>query len=311
MTDEEIINTYKLYLNKGENIPLGYLTNHNISLYVDYLLTKIKKCKTNDDILKVYSKKLLIDYGLRHILDIYNDLYDIIQIVYPNRFKKWEIQGSIINKIEYWNSNRIIECFKWIIEEKLQYSTEDIKSKDCRLEIKSQLRKYIKSIRIPTISYLLEKAYPGVYNLWEFGAVPRGYWDNKDNIIRAVKWLAEEKYNIFEDDSRKLTTDIFNRYGLNSIITKYSIYDLLELVYPGEFKPWEASKPPRGYWKDMNHIIEAFKWLIEDRLELKPEEIKDKLSTYDIDKYGLGSLFINVFNHSKNSLIKTLYPDYK
>ena len=309
---ERLIHLYKLSLNDNSNLSIDYLTKDTIPILIKYLLRTIKKCRTKEDIIRVYSKKLLIDNGLENLFNVYDNTYDIIQLVYPNRFKKWEIKCGINNKREYWTEDKMIECLRWIIEEDLHYSIEDISKYEIyRIKIDLRLKELIQLNNIPKLSYLLDRVYPGVFNIWEFGRIPKGYWDNKDNVIKAVKWLAEEKYNIFEDDSKRLTKEIFNKYHLNSLTQYYSISELLELAYPGEFKPWEICNPPRGYWNDINHVIEAFKWLIEDKLELKPEEIKDKLNIQLIEKYGLLCPYSLVFHRSKNKMLKVLYPDYK
>ena len=308
--NDQLIKMYKSSLNKNWQIPIEYLTNDNIILLIKYLLERVNNCRTKQDIIKIYSKNLLIDNGLKYLFDIYDNTYDIIQIVYPNKFKQWEIKDSINNQEKYWTEDKLIECVKWIIEDELKYTVEEINKYNAyRIKIDLKLHEYIISKYTPSISYILELAYPGKFNIWEFDKrIPKNYWKNKNNIIRAMKWLMEEKYNIFIDSSRRLTTDIFRKYGLDKLLKIYSIYELVELAYPGEFKPWEICKAPKGYWT-RETAIEAFRWLIEDILKYQPNEIKKKLKLDSIINYGLLTPFINIFNRSKSQIIEALYPN--
>lgn len=309
MTNKELSTFYNHIIQNNWIVPEEYLTENNIKVFIKKLF-KIKKCKTDEDILKIYSIKLLKDNGLEYLLDKYDNIYDIIQIVYPDRFKIWEIKDGILNPQLYWKDEKnIIDCLKWIIEDKLKYTTEDINKYEAyRINIELKLEQYINIRNIPSLSILLEKAYPNRYNIWLFGRrMPKNYWDNKNNIIRAMKWLLEGEYNIFEDSNKKLTKKILSLYGLGALIKKYSLYDLVELAYPGEFKAWEICIAPRDYWNH-NTSVEAFKWLIEEKLQISPNEIVKKVNKDVIHEYGLQKPFEKIFHKSRTRIKETLYP---
>ena len=54
-----------------------------------------------------------------------NSPYDALNSVYPNKFKLWELKK--INK-GIWNKEMGKEAVKWLIEEKLKFSDEEIRN---------------------------------------------------------------------------------------------------------------------------------------------------------------------------------------
>ncbi|MTI53799.1 hypothetical protein [Geosporobacter ferrireducens] len=78
------------------NVPLAYWNEETAKEAIIWLFEEKLKW-TDEDIIKKLTRKTLIDNGLKTPLDqIYNDsLYEAINAVYPNRFKKEELYGYI------------------------------------------------------------------------------------------------------------------------------------------------------------------------------------------------------------------------
>lgn len=55
-----------------------------------------------------------------------NSPYRAVDATYPNKFKPWEFKQA---PMEYWTIENGIIATKWLIEEKLNFSNEDIKEK--------------------------------------------------------------------------------------------------------------------------------------------------------------------------------------
>ena len=87
-----------------------------------------------------------------------------------------------------------------------------------------------------------------------------------------------------------------------------SPYQAINTTYPNKFKEWEFSKTPSNFWiKEKG--VEAIKWLIEEKLKLTDEELKEQLSEkLFIDNKLRGMLYI-CFNYSPYQAINTAYPN--
>ena len=89
-----------------------------------------------------------------------------------------------------------------------------------------------------------------------------------------------------------------------------TIYDVIDLAFPGEFKPWEFYKISNGFWKNENNIKDAVKWLIEEKMQFKlPCTIR--ISKQDFYDNSLKSLIIysNKNHIGLKNIIKMLYND--
>ena len=49
----------------------------------------------------------------------------------------------------------------------------------------------------------INNAYPNKYKEWEFSFVPRGFWNDKENGIKATKWLIEEKLKLNDKELKE------------------------------------------------------------------------------------------------------------
>ena len=160
------------------------------------------------------------------------------------------------------------------------------------------------------------------YKPWLNGKVPNGYWVNEDNRKEALKWLIEEKLDIFNTDN-KLTREDFVNNGLDGIFRYYfnrSIKNVFKFIYPrkyntvyeynrrkistnypDDYKPWINGRVPKNYWKDENNIRKALEWLVAKY----PDR---RLTVEDFANNNLRGLLYDTFNNSIFKAEKFLYP---
>ena len=87
-----------------------------------------------------------------------------------------------------------------------------------------------------------------------------------------------------------------------------SPYQALNTTYPNKFKEWEFKNVPINFW-NKEKGIEATKWLIEEKLKLTDEELKEQLSVNLFKDNNLGGMLRSCFNDSPYRAINSTYPN--
>ena len=241
--------------------------------------------------------------------------YKAINIIYPERnYQPWEF--NIVPQ-GYWNNiDNGINATKWLVETKLQLSEKELKEQlSLNLFKKYGLSGMLQYCFNDSPYKAITLSYPERnYQPWEFNIVPKGYWNNIDNGINAIKWLIETKLQLSEKELKEqLSLNLFKKYGLSSMLQycfNDSPYKAIALSYPERnYKPWEFNQVPRSYWGDINNGINATKWLIETKLQLNEDELKEQLSANLFKENGLGGMLQYCFNSSPYEAINTTYPE--
>ena len=159
--------------------------------------------------------------------------------------------------------------------------------------------------------------YPNKFKEWEFKCSI--VW-NEDNAKDAIRWVIEEKLGIKDldndEDRNKLIKNynqkLFLKYKLRSIlnVVDYSSYNILDMVYPDKFKPWELENCPNNYWND-DTIKESIKWLVEEKLKLTCDEYDKviRINRRVFNKYGLGTVIHIYFGDSVFKALDFAYPN--
>ena len=256
-----------------------------------------------------YNSELLKKHKLNGMLNrVFGcRLYHSLDNAYPNKFKPWELK---MTPISFWNENTGKEAIRWLIEEKLKWSREQV----CKGYGSKLLKEYGLTSMVETVFHsrykALEKAYPGEFKIWEIEQLGFTKWDIESGK-EATKWLIEErlKWNR-EQICERLETRVFAENGLMSMLSILygsNCYNALNSVYPGEFKPWELKSVPTGYWNKEEHVIEAIKWLIEDKLKGSMEDKCKSLSQETFKEYGLYGLLKIRFGGSVYKAVDFVY----
>jgi len=93
-----------------------------------------------------------------------------------------------------------------------------------------------------------------------------------------------------------------------SVVFVKSPYNIINLVYPNRFKPWEFKRVPMNYWT-VEIGIEAIKWLFEVKLRWSESDIKEKLSRNIFLENGLNGMLQGCFEQFYKKAIRSAYPD--
>ena len=235
--------------------------------------------------------------------------YKVINTVYPNKFKEWEFKSVPMN---FWIKEKGTEATKWLIEEKLKLTDEEIKEqlstnlfKDNRLD--SMLDTCFNSSPYQAIN----ETYPNKFKEWEFKQVPNNFW-TKEKGIEVTKWLIEEKLKLTDEEIKEqLSQNLFKDNALyNMLGTCFngSPYQAINTIYPNKFKEWEFKSVPMYFWSKEKGV-EATKWLIEEKLKLTDNQLKEQLSQKLFRNNNLGGMLYHCFNSSPYQAINATYPN--
>ncbi|SHH23465.1 hypothetical protein [Clostridium grantii] len=216
---------------------------------------------------------------------------------YPEKnFKPWDFVNA---PNCYWQGEKgkenAIAATKWLLEEKLNWSHDDIIEKlNHQIFIDNNLLGMLKKAFNASLHTAMEATYPGEFKKWELGThVVNGSW-NKDEGIIAVKWLLEDKLKWSNQDiKKKYCKQIYkdnNLYGMLQACFNSSPFEALNSAYPNKFIAWELPMVPRCFWNSKKNCIVALKWLTEEKLTLDSYVAKKSITKSILLKYVLASL---------------------
>ena len=204
-----------------------------------------------------------------------------------------------------------IKVTKYLIEDKLKLTDEEIKEQLSKYLFKdNNLNGMLKICFNGSPYQVINTTYPNKFKEWEFKNVPTSFW-TKEKGIEATKWLIEEKLKLTDEEIKEqLSINLF-RDNLNSMLYtcfNNSPYQAINTVYPNKFKEWEFKSTPHSFWTKEKGI-EATKWLIEEKLKLTDEKLKEQLSINFFKDNKLYGMIQLCFNGSPYQAINTIYPN--
>ena len=204
------------------------------------------------------------------------------------------------------------KCIKYLVEEIYKFSDDEIIEKITVDFFRNhKLWGMLNSLFDGSPFEAIDTAYPGRFKPWNFRCTPQSYWDI-EKAIKATKWLIEEKLKLTDDELKeKLSVELFienNLIGMLCICFDNSPFKAIDAAYPGRFKPWDFSCTPMSYWNEKSGI-EATKWLIEEKLKLTDDELKENLSAKLFISNGLIGMLDTCFNGSPFKAINAVYPN--
>lgn len=243
----------------------------------------------------------------------YDDMmpHQVWQLVYTGEIKRFP-NGYFKTALR---DERIVEIVKYIIEDYMHWSEEDVLEK-----LNAQFLKDMKLVgmfmeRFKSIYDMLNFVYPGKYYPWDLKCAPNGLWLNKETIAMGTKYLIEEKLHWTKEDVKKyFCQDTLKNNGFSGLLTsdviKGSPYRCLCITYGDDYlKPWELNYTPSSYWnketakEPLYWLINDKGWSKEDLLNLTEDAIKD---------LGFQSAYTNVFKENIVSLLNNAFPnEYK
>lgn len=285
-----------------------------------YLIENILKL-SEDDFRENLTFKTFLKYKLCGMLKIVfdNKPYAAINALYPDKFKRWEFQ--VENK--YWTYETGIEATKWLVEEKLKLSDDELKDQlSKKLFLDNNLDSMLNYAFNNSPYNAINAVYPNKFYPWEFKKVPRSYW-TRENGIKATKWLIEEKLKLIDIDFKKnLTKQIFidnNLHGMLIICFRGNAGEAINAAYPNKYQQiirknrinkckCKGKSKSKNYWTEENGI-KATKWLIEEKLKWSYYDLKQYLSKQIFVDNNLGDMLSICFNNDPYKAINTLYPN--
>lgn len=222
------------------NVSNGYWESEdNIKEAVEWIVEN--KLHGNINLIpQVFTFEYMNNLGMVRVLKYKKSIYDVVNTVYPNKFKPWEFKQISMG---YWEEYKhISEAIKWLVEEKLKCKEDEIPQK-INKNLLSKFNLDYLCRKVGGICQLVNIAYPNKFKSWQFGAVPTNFWSEKENIISAVIWLVDTKLDSDKNRIRReLTVELFNSNGLASLPKLYTLSELVNLAYPGEFTNDDFSK---------------------------------------------------------------------
>ncbi|WP_141995105.1 hypothetical protein [Bacillus sp. B4EP4a] len=150
---------------------------------------------------------------------------------------------------------------------------------------------------------VIENAYPGKFQPWEFNQVSNNYWkgeNGRKRAIEVVRFVIEEKCKIpHQEIPLKINHRFFKDQKLNGIFRSfdYSPYQVINAVYPGHFQPWELANVPVNYWKNPENIKQTLDWFLFQKLCFSSyEDALMRLKKKDFFQYRLTGLLQRAFD---------------
>jgi hypothetical protein len=292
---------------------------------VIYLLAKLLGLQEEETPKKI-NYQTFVDFGLQGWLWIFfnNSPYRALNCAYPGKFLPHHMARAP-NK--YWSGrggrSRAKKVLRSILEETgidpEQYPKLITQRFLGEFKITTPVLKLFK-----THYGYLNAAYPGRYHPWEMPYTTPNFFENKANVVKAVRWMVEEKLHYPIPDltvkeiwrqriALKITKEVFSQYGLREVMATYqSPEPVLRMVYPGKFLDWSFQN--KSKWKGeagKKLAARAVRWWVEDYLKLHPTSAE--LDWKMFVKNGFHGLITSRslgFNSSPRAALRNAYPEY-
>lgn len=233
------------------------------------------------------------DYILMNPIEIYKLVADGELKKFPNN---------------YLDKNTIKVIFRHIVLNVYGYSRKDVIEKVDKKFMQENFLGGAKKFFELSVGRLIIYCFPEWdIRLWEFKQVPKGFWENEENRMAFVIWVAErENVDInTRDGLRAITASVINKYaGGKPMSYAGGLYELLNSVACNKYKKWEITK--MSSWS-REEVILATKWLIEEKLQLNPEEICG-LKVADFARHNLDGMLNKACSHSVFRALEMTYP---
>ncbi|MEC0033308.1 hypothetical protein P4L29_02470 [Bacillus cereus] len=291
-------------------VPRNFWTKQKALEILQWTIEKEEQL-TDEQLLNVYDKSWLLKYRLSSPCKFFwaNSPYAMLNALYPNRFKEWQLKKAPMN---FWTKKNSLEALKWTIEIKEKLSDVDIK----KLYSIDWLNKH--NLRTPIAKFwndspyaFLNDLYPGKFKEWELISTPNRFW-TKQKALEALKWTIEEKEQLTQEALKKAySRKWIKKNKLIVPLNKYwgnSPYRMLNDLYPGRFTEWELSVTPYNYWTKQR-ALEALRWTIEEKEQLTQEALLKIYTCKWLIENGLKSPLEKFWNSSSYAMLNDLYPN--
>lgn len=255
---------------------------------------------TREEVLDKVTKGFILDNKLWTACKLYFGRSAIKYIIeaYPSEYRAFEFANSKVPQ-GYWckRENRI-DAIKWLIDEKLKWNIQDIKDNFNR-DLLSDYGLGTLTNYYNASCDVINEIYSEEINCWELkkSSVPANFWKSKDNRVRAIRWMIEEKLKFTKKQIiYELSMAHFAECKLTTLVCDYynkSIRRAIVEAYENEIMPWEYAY---HRWSE-NDTREATRWLInkldieqgKSSMDVDYSDFKKNKLRYVIDKYYFSS----------------------
>jgi len=213
----------------GEHVPNNYWDMDKAIKATKWLI-QTKLNWTEEDVKNNLDKQVFIDNDLYGMIQrcFNSSPYLAINTAYPTRYNPWDLNKSPFgfNSLES-GAN----ATKWLIEEKLAFTENDIREKLSATTFKNNgLNMFVEKF---SVYELVNSTYPDKYMPWELKAYSTiGFW-NKVTATEATRWLVETKLKCTPQDAKALPKSIFIDNRLSGVLKWFNcpVKDVIDMVY--------------------------------------------------------------------------------
>jgi hypothetical protein len=318
LTNLDDCQIYDLVLrNKIPNFPPGYWCTiskdegKKIALQLLKYLIETRLNLNRDQILSNISKEFILSNKLWTPCKLYfgKSAVKYLMDLYPNKYIAFELTNSRIPQSYWCDRENRVQAIRWLFEEKLQWSLDEIKEYFNRSLLKNYGLATLMSYYHSSFD-VINEIHPNEIHPWELkmSAVSPSYWDEKKNRILAIKWLIKERLKFtHEEVVNFLTLENFYDNRLSTLICNCynkSITNAVTEAFEDEFMPWEF-----GYHKwNITDAKKATKWLI-DKLNREEGKLPLEIDYYDFKNNKLRTVIDKFYGSSPRKAVMDVISD--
>lgn len=315
------LNDYEIYdlvlQRKIPNFPPGYWCSiskdegKKISLRLLRYLIEIRLKLNRYEIINNLSKEFILNNKLWTPCKLYfgrSAIRFLIEL-YPNKYRAFEFIKCRIPQSYWCEKENRVDAIKWLIEEKLQWSLDDIKEKFTRMLLVEHGLATLMGYHYSSFD-IINEIYPNKIYTWELkrSSVSARYWEVKENRVMAIRWLIRDKLKFSHDEViNNLSLENFYKNGLSTLICEYynrSIASAITEAFEDEFMPWEFSY---HRW-NISDARKATKWLI-DKLNKEEGKLPLEIDYYDFKNNKLRIVIDKFYRSSPKKAIIDVISD--
>ena len=130
---------------------------------------------------------------------------------------------------------------------------------------------------------------------------PKGYWKEKENILKFLSNLRENLKLKTPEDWNALTIHQIREFGGNSLLKEHSIYELKLFGCPEGKQIFTKPLKPEGYWNNEENI-QIFLNELRENFNLTSQQDWNSLTTKQIKANG-GSSLLNIYSINEIKLM--------
>ncbi|MEG1705728.1 MAG: hypothetical protein RR290_04065 [Clostridia bacterium] len=232
------------------------------------------------------------------VFEVYNRVTTGVFLRFPNNYMDKNIAKILVRSI---------------IIDKLHFTRKDICEK-FNFEILKKYHlggtsKYFDSI-FDGVDYMFNDLYlDNPIMEWELHKVYPKFWEDIQNRIRYINWVAEkENIDIFDiKEAKKITAVIISKKyrGSKAMKAAGGLHRLIMDVPGVKYKEWQFIKISN--WTEEKVII-ATRWLVEEVLQWNHEKVANDISAKIFYDNNLRGMLSNFCENSPAKALKIAYP---